>query len=191
MSKAAKKGLTSNSPVSQSTLLRTWQCDRRQPSCGRCARLNIECVGSGVQRYKFLDTTATLVSTRGRSATRIIEPKVSRSPSKGVSILTSRLVSALQVEDMRYSLPFYIGCLTVVPRRLGANEPLDAATRALTHCFPSLWTGKRTTEMLRSFGVALESLRVAIQEPGSCYSAETLCAMYLTAICQVRLAVRS
>lgn len=29
------------------------QCDQKQPTCSRCLRLTLTCVGSGIQRYKF------------------------------------------------------------------------------------------------------------------------------------------
>jgi hypothetical protein len=130
MQEVEKKG-TAKHTINR-TLLIILQCDQQKPTCGRCLRLGIPCVGSGVQRYKFQDTSAILVATRGRSATRLtVDAKLSRSPSNALSKMASCLVSALEVSDMRYSVSHYLGFLAIVPQRLGRNEVLDNAVRAV------------------------------------------------------------
>lgn len=99
--------------------------------------------------------------------------------------MTSALLATLEVTDMRYSMSHYIAFLADVPQRLGRSKVLDTAVKAVTVCFPSLYTGERTPEMLTSFGHALTCLRMSIEAPDKQASAETLSGMYLIAVCQV------
>jgi hypothetical protein len=100
----------------------------------------------------------------------------------------SNLVSALQVTDVRFELGIYGPFFAEIPRRLGRSEALDASVRALTTAYPSVHSRRFTSDMYRSYGEALRHLRRALGDPATATSVETLCAVYLVMICQVRVA---
>lgn len=164
------------------------QCDLQTPSCGRCLQLGKECIGSGVQRFKFQDQTTTLVVNRGnRSKRGCAKPTMDQCPSNELTLLTAKTASILGIADMRYALAYHMGFLTVVPRRLGRNDTLDTAVRAMTVCFPAVYGQERSTDMFSSFGKALEKLRISLLDCATSNSPEILCAIYIVATCQVNL----
>lgn len=109
-----------------------------------------------------------------------------RAPSNQATLDVSRLVSALQVTDVRFDLRIYGPFFTELPRRLGRNRALDASARALATAFPSVHTHKRTPDMYKAYGEAIGCLRESLGDPALAGSVETLCAVYLVLICQVR-----
>lgn len=75
-----------------------------------------------------------------------------------------------------------------MPRRLGRNEALDAAARAFSVTMSVVRTGRITVPMLTDYGVALKALRRLFVVGGEdkVVTVETLVAIYLVMICQVR-----
>ncbi|KAK4224476.1 hypothetical protein QBC38DRAFT_485370 [Podospora fimiseda] len=144
------------------------KCDQLTPSCSRCTRLGIHCVGSGERRYKFISALQ-------------LSRKV---PSSRIDQGASGLVSALQVTDVRFELGIYGPFMAELPRRLGRNEALDASVRALTKAYPSVHSHQLTPDMYKSYGEALRHLCTALGNPATATSIETLCAVYLVVICQ-------
>lgn len=164
------------------------QCDLQTPSCGRCLQLGKECVGSGVQRFKFQDQTTTLVINQGnRSRRGCAKLTMDKSPSNELTLLTAKTISILGIADMRYALAYHMGFLTVVPRRLGRNDTLDTAVRAMTVCFPAVCGQERSKDMFLSFGKALKKLRISLLDRDTSNSPEMLCAIYIVATCRVSL----
>ena len=156
------------------------------PACSRCNRLGIVCVGSGEQRYKFLDQTHALARPTGGPAARDHGGVPSTPLSNDLSTLTGSLVSAITVTDPRFDLTVYGYFFEEVPRRLGRNSALDASVRALTVAFPSLRTRQQSADVFRSYSNALRCLRDCLGDPSLAQSPDTLCAVYLVMICQVR-----
>lgn len=102
------------------------------------------------------------------------------------TLVVSGLIPMLEVTDLRYDLTYYGGFLKDIPRRLGTNGALDASVSALASAFPSLHTHQRSPEMLDKYVQALKTLRVYLSDPAKAYTSNTLCAIYLIEICQVR-----
>ncbi|CAK7209393.1 hypothetical protein SBRCBS47491_000426 [Sporothrix bragantina] len=130
------------------------KCDQEKPACGRCARLEIECTGSGQQRYKFHNNTvkqppgqrqspSSRVPSPGSSSSQNSQTLATRrsrillSPSGNAqTAITGRLVSALEVSDPRFDLSVYGNFLKGIPRRLGSSPVLDAAASAMAAALP-------------------------------------------------------
>ncbi|KAK2594556.1 hypothetical protein QQS21_007728 [Conoideocrella luteorostrata] len=159
-------------------------CDQAQPTCSRCARLKIRCVGSGVKRFRFHNATAenprhTPVGGGGGG----VVP--SRPLHNQVTATVGRLIQTLEVDDPRFCIVSLGGFFEDVPRRLGRNDALDAATRAFSATMAVVRTGEVTVPMLSSYGKALAALRSVFVKGGEeRQSVETLCAIYLVMICQ-------
>ena len=72
--------------------------------------------------------------------------------------------------------------LQLVPKYLGRNESLDAASEALVACWSSYRTTKRAapdTASLRKYSKALEKLRNCLASEQKACETETLCAIMM------------
>jgi len=151
--------------------LNTSKCDQLEPSCSRCTRLQIACIGCGQQRYKFKTTVSR--------STRI-------QPAQGSVLTVCKVPSPIPSNEKTLIFSGFMSFLGVIPRRLGTNDALDASVSALASAFPSLYTQKKTPEMLERYIFALKTLRITLHDPVKAYTSNTLCAIYLMEICQVR-----
>lgn len=107
-------------------------------------------------------------------------------PSNQATLDASHFISALQVTDVRFDLRIYGPFFVELPRRLGRNRALDASVRALAVSFPSVHTHQYTPDMYKAYGEALGCLRASLSDATTAGSVETMCAVYLIVICQVR-----
>lgn len=184
-----------------STLSKSDQCDQARPACSRCSRLQITCIGAGERRFKFKDQTnvvKTSKSAAGRTpGRRELSPTSNYTSDLDTAFLaipyneTMRIanafISTLEISDLRYSVSYYGAFLKYVPQRLGTNQALDAAVQALASASSWLRTRENPTQVLVQYGNALKALRLSLRDPIRAESPETLCAIYLVMICQVRL----
>jgi hypothetical protein len=108
-----------------------------------------------------------------------------KNPINATTILATAFVSALEVTDVRYDLTCYGTFMLDIPRRLGTNDALDMAVKALTKAFPSIYTRQPTADTFIQYGNALKSLRTCLDDPVKTHTTNTLCAIYLIMICQV------
>lgn len=157
------------------------QCDQLEPSCSRCTRLRAPCVGSGQQRYKFVDETVGLPCVNSDAA------HMQMVPSNRFTVMTSSFLAALGVTNPRFDLRIYGEFMKEIPRRLGSNSALDATVYALTAAFASIPQNQPSAEAIDRYGRALKSVRLCLMDPIRRKSPDTLCAMYLIMILQVRL----
>jgi Fungal specific transcription factor domain len=106
----------------------------------------------------------------------------------------TKLASALVYKidpttDIRYQLVWnFGGYLADVPRRLGTNPALDAASDALVAAHTDFCSSGRPgseCELLAKHSHALSVLRDALDDPVKAHSSETLCAIMLLMIVQV------
>lgn len=97
------------------------------------------------------------------------------------------LVSALEVTDLRYSLSCYGDFLSHVPSRIGKSDALDASVKALVTTLPYQYNGQMPPGALVSYVDALKTLRLCLNDSKKALTVETLCAIYLIMICQVKL----
>ena len=128
--------------------------------CGRCARLQIECTGSGQQRYKFHNKTIKQLpgskqlpspsgadlTTYNKQFSKLWGIAVQQSTKLGFPIenaqtaMTRQLVTALEVRDPRFDLSVYGDFLKGIPQRLGSSCVLDAAASAMAVTLPLVST---------------------------------------------------
>jgi len=173
------------------------KCDETRPSCSRCRRLQIVCIGSGQRRYKFEEPinrvhrskTKQSNTSRPDSEERFATGDISHSPSNELTRLVDAFTERLHLfSDLRYSLTWaYGGFLADVPRRLGQNEALDAAASALLTSHLRFLTpmDKVTSQALSQYSHTLNALRTCLDDPIEACTANTLCAVMILLICQV------
>ena len=202
--KQKKKVSHSNTTANQDTsLTQTSQCDQQKPACSRCTRLKIVCVGSGQQRYKFLEEDGISNSSGKRSLTiRAAKPttsshssrssvSLSRTPSSDEFLLSSSLIVKLKVkDDLRYSLTWAYGAFfEEIPKRIGTNEALDTAVDALVYAHSkfgsSVHGASNDPECLGKYTHAVTTLRLCLDDPIKARETNTLAAVMLLLIVQV------
>lgn len=182
------------------------KCDEKTPSCSRCIRLGLECIGSGQQRYKFQSQQAFVTArtkktnSRAKSLPTTSQPKTLHTeadliasflrlpPSNKITILTSQYVQAIKLTtNLKYNLAWAYGFFMFeIPRRMNENEALDTAVNALICSHSNFCASKEVSvETLSSYARALRSLRHCLDDPDKASQTETLCAVMLLLICQV------
>lgn len=185
------------------------KCDEVQPTCSRCLRLGVACVGSGAKRFKWqvettnrnrsersTDTSTTICrttcSTPDNDAPLIRQ--ISRSPSNSQTVLIMTLIDKVHLtkdSDLRYNLTWAFGTfIQDVPRRLGKNAALDAAATSLALSHVRFSTGRKDAapEELKAYINALSILRNCLSDPVVARDANTLCAVMLLLFSQVSFA---
>ncbi|KAF9895140.1 hypothetical protein FE257_000042 [Aspergillus nanangensis] len=169
------------------------KCDQAKPSCSRCTRLEIPCVGSGQKRYKFIKEQKAVVRRDAgqvqKDHTTLFLESLRQIPSNEITLMGGSLVSLLNVEDVRYDVSYYGPFLGQIPKYLGTNKALDSAVGALTHTFTALHTNQLSREAYTSFGKALKNLRTTLLDPEQGRSVSTMCAIYLIMVCEGWLTV--
>ncbi|KAG0158213.1 hypothetical protein PDIDSM_5726 [Penicillium digitatum] len=155
------------------------KCDEKQPTCGRCLRLKVSCVGSGQQRFKFKQHQFPPKPTQSSQITFILKSRLIEEendffampqafPSNNMTSLTNSFVSAInRSTDLRYNMWWSFGLfLEDVPRRLGSNEALDRAVDALTTAHAGFCTRQPVpAAALVKFSHALKILGVYLDDP--------------------------
>jgi hypothetical protein len=109
-----------------------------------------------------------------------------RMPSTDTSRMAAAFVAAFQVTDIRYAMAYYGPFLRDIPRRLGNSTVLDSAARALSTAYPLLRAGSYPPNALVLYGQSLRALRECLNDPVEARTPDTLCAVYLITICQVK-----
>ena len=142
---------------------------------------------------KQLATTSKRSGTNANSG----EPSViaTSSPSPALANSLTRLISAFVSNidpsaDIKIQLPWNFGdFLSDIPRRLGTNEALDAASVSLVTSYTRFIAGDvlATPEVLVKHASALSVLRRTLDDPVKAYSSETLCSTMILIIVQVGL----
>ncbi|CEO60783.1 hypothetical protein PMG11_05323 [Penicillium brasilianum] len=183
------------------------KCDEKQPTCGRCLRLKIPCVGSGQQRFKFQEekqftkqirrefkngTLSTPGTSKTSSSNGTPSPPgqllfIQARPSSSTTRLAHAFTQAIQRStDIRYNLGSTFGLfLEEVPRRLGTNDALDRAVDAITSAHTDFCTRKHgSVQALTKYSAALRTLRVYLNDPIHAQETNTLAAVMILLICQ-------
>lgn len=172
------------------------QCDQRQPSCSRCARLNVKCSGAGVQRFVFIGNAGPQDKEKekqpkhaGRRTSKKARVQTLNEISPNIQeSMTALMVHKLSVKDIRYDVGWAFGTfVSDIPKRLGRSVALDSATRAFVLSLPPSPHTRRQpgSDALENFTAALKATRLALAHPTESKSIDTLCAAYLLLICQV------
>ncbi|KAF2423717.1 hypothetical protein EJ08DRAFT_672424 [Tothia fuscella] len=164
------------------------KCNQAQPSCARCHRLQIPCIGSGQRRFKFQNQTLALMSTKEQPIKFVLG--LPRSPSNDMSAVASGFVSALEITDIRYDLGCYGLFMKDIPGRLGSNAVLDASVSALTTSYAAFSKRQENAETYANYTHALKALRLCLDNPAQKDKVNILCAIYMLIICQTWIGKR-
>ncbi|KAH7022001.1 hypothetical protein EDB80DRAFT_805562 [Ilyonectria destructans] len=136
-------------------------CDQAKPTCGRCTRRGIPCVGNGVQRWKFHQKNFRN-SMQLATVTDTPRPSLSNETTK----VASSFVHILGVEDVRYNIRSFGGQFFLdLPRRVGSNPALDLSVSALVASFNTHLCKHPKVDALAVYGDALEALRMSLANP--------------------------
>ena len=130
-------------------------------------------------------TTTTTSEDPPSAAGQRPDPVPARAPGNELTRGTGAFVALLNITDLRYDISGFGGFLRDLPPRMGRNKALDASVCALTALFPVLHDKHVSSEMLASYGRALESLRLCLGDRVTAQTPETLSAIYLVTLCQV------
>ncbi|KAF2100248.1 hypothetical protein NA57DRAFT_73858 [Rhizodiscina lignyota] len=172
------------------------KCDQGKPSCSRCTRLQIPCIGSGERRYQFKEQrpfgshspsegSSSAATSRSHSDNKV--ERVRRSPSNEVDSLSIAFGDMIKAStDLRYNLAWSFGdYLEEIPRRLGTNQALDTSAAALVEAHSVLCSrGDVTAGALDKYSLALSKLREYLDDPAKAGAPETICSVYLLLISQ-------
>lgn len=106
------------------------QCDQLKPKCSRCTRLDLQCTGAGVQRFKFVlhdpavGKSPIIDSTAPSTQLHLARPL----PGNGTERLLSSLHGLLGPDPGRSSSIALFGPIFAwLPSQIGAHPALDAA----------------------------------------------------------------
>lgn len=137
------------------------QCDEKQPSCARCLRLKIPCVGSGQLRFKFQEEKQ--YSTRARKHHALSSSTSSDSTSETSSASQSPPQTVFRVSPPQKNRPNSARYATTALQVLAPESPqplIGSDLNSLAGNF--IATIKRTTDLRYnlwwSFGLWLEDL---------------------------------
>ncbi|KAG9232673.1 hypothetical protein BJ875DRAFT_72373 [Amylocarpus encephaloides] len=167
------------------------KCDEKTPSCGRCTRLALVCVGSGQQRFKFKEHQALRSSQKTKPPEAKIPGisviQVYRIPKSELTLLATSFIQTISpTTDIRYNLAWTYGIfLEEIPRRLGKNEALDTSIAALVSSHSSFCAGQKiSVDALMKYSHALKALRNCLDDRSKAHESETLCSVMILMICQ-------
>jgi hypothetical protein len=108
-------------------------------------------------------------------------------PASRTTRITGSFINRLEIRDVRYDISSYGNFLRQLPRRVHTNEALEAAVDAFDAAFSSPANQEGSVLRLRKYGAALKALRVCLCNPAKAITVETLCAVYLVMLVQVRV----
>ncbi|KAG5979317.1 hypothetical protein E4U55_005304 [Claviceps digitariae] len=167
------------------------KCDLGQPSCSRCLRYGIHCVGSGEKVYRFKNATITESVPLARTArpraqalqTLVTSPE--RPLGTDLTSTAGAFISILGISDRQFAIQGFGPFLTDVPRRLGRSAILDASAKAFSSAVTAVHSKQTIVEALKDYGAALTCTRNAlIADPSLTTQVETLCGVYLLLLSQ-------
>ncbi|OAA59427.1 Fungal transcriptional regulatory protein [Cordyceps fumosorosea ARSEF 2679] len=176
---------------------RRQKCDYAKPTCSRCVRLGVECVGSGQRRFLFIDQKC---ARRQNAASQSTEGSAKSTPSSSSSLLSLSPCPSGEADalvgsfaemirpstDRRFNLAWTYGeFLQSVPQRLGSSNALDVAAQALVASHRDFAVRRPVTlESLAKYSDAIKALTESISNPITSHSLETICAVVLLTMCQ-------
>ncbi|KAK2736726.1 hypothetical protein FQN57_000574 [Myotisia sp. PD_48] len=169
------------------------QKKKAKPSCSRCTRLQIACVGAGQQRYKFVEQYPSRTVTKTdmpKSGQKIAYKPITampEAPSNELTVMANAFIRMIKATtDVRYNLVWsYGGFLRHIPQRLGRNEALDASVRALIDAHSNFCLQQEVTKsVLVKYSSGLSKLRSCLDDPIKARTPETLCAVMILLVCQ-------
>ena len=142
------------------------QCDLVTPRCGRCSRLNIECVGSASRRFKFefCDPNTT---TQPNNEQQLVQ-SIPRSPSNETTIMATALIHILEVKNLGYDIrAFGIRLMSGLPLEIGKSQELDTCISGLVALYKNTHSTPPSSDALVKYGRALKVTRMSLENPSA------------------------
>lgn len=171
--------------------------------------MNIPCIGLGQRRFKWVTNdqnrpsdgnddqddyrvNRAWLSTRHRSRPLFSSDHPSRTLSNDFTIFLGAFAATISpTTHIKYQLPWNFGdYLQEIPCRLGSSKALDAASDALIAAYSRFCCNHTELglEPVKKYTAALRELKISLDDPVKAHSSETLAAINLLQIYQVRLA---
>lgn len=159
------------------------KCDSGVPTCGRCTRLNVACVGSGQRRFLFKGPKCHRKPSF-QIGQRSELYKWPTDPADGLSASLLRTISP-ETEPRFSLLQSYGPFLKYLPQRLGKSEALDSATRALVLAHRDICS-KRNVSLptTLAYATAISKLKLALGDHEEASSVHSLASATLLVICR-------
>ena len=108
-------------------------------------------------------------------------------PASQDALIAGSMASRLRVTDIRYDTSCFGSFLRYIPERIGCNKALDTAADAFAATFTNLHHARdASTQCFVKHGRALKALRDTMGSPTQATDPETICAIYLTMLTEVR-----
>lgn len=131
-------------------------------------------------------TVVGLITAKPRQFGRSI---VHIPPGNETSLQLSAYLSTIKPSvNFRQNLAWNYGAyFEEIPQRLGMNKALDTAVAALVSAHSNVCCKRKATpQTLVKYSLALEALKSSLDSVHEASSSETLCAIMVLLICQVR-----
>lgn len=171
------------------------QCDQLKPKCSRCTRLDLQCTGAGVQRFKFVlhdptvgkspvvDSTTLTAPTTPSTQLHLARPL----PGNGTERLLSSLHGLLGPDPGRSSSIALFGPIFAwLPSQIGAHPALDAAIAYTVQGHRSFrGVDGADRSMIKSGSTAVTCLQRAVMRSPSDMSDTVLMAMVVHCAAEV------
>ncbi|CEI63698.1 hypothetical protein FVEN_g6819 [Fusarium venenatum] len=162
------------------------KCDQAQPICSRCARLKTACVGSGVKRFVFKSENQQAAKKVSQA---VVITRTNPTPAPVLSnektLISGKLVHILNLDDPAYDISTFGLFVVDLPRYVGSSKSLDAAISAFVAGFGTL-KNKTMSKIfaLDRYVYAIKMLRETMNDPVLANTKDSMCSIYLIAICQ-------
>ncbi|KAF4967250.1 hypothetical protein FSARC_5162 [Fusarium sarcochroum] len=161
------------------------KCDGQKPTCGRCKRLQLACVGNGLRRFNFKRENFQVVQGRARQASKAqVTGPLRPGPSNTETQLISRLVSTLEIKDIRYDIMSYGTFILDLPRHVGSSPAVDASIAALVSSFDVLRDTRSRPGALALHINAVSTLRKSLQDTSQACTTSNMAAIWLIYVCK-------
>ncbi|KAF5716034.1 hypothetical protein FMUND_6546 [Fusarium mundagurra] len=164
------------------------KCDQAKPACSRCARLGVQCVGSGEQKYVFKPVSFTkpfkTSFPKAQKRKNTSQVFVLHKPQNSSTLLEAKLVAALEISDLRYGLSCYGDFLEHIPKRLGHSHALYVSVDLMMSILPYHYSHEIPSQVLAKYDRSLKVLSVPQDKNGTQLSPEDAAVLHVMTICQ-------
>lgn len=173
------------------------KCDQVEPVCGRCERLGLCCGGAVVRRFKFIpekfERTPNATNPRNkREKCQVLrnELVISQTPPSESMRVARDFISVLESPSVSYDLNLLGIFFKTLPQRFDSSPALRSSVNALTDMYRSTRGHGDSTLALKHQGTAMKDIREALQDPKEAHTPNTVLAIYVVMMSQVRLTSR-
>lgn len=149
--------------------------------------------------YKFKNATVSesIPPTQARkpkpkpkpmpSSLKVLTQPPQRPLVNELSTSVGAFISTLQISDRKFSIHGFGPFFDDIPRRIDRSDILNSSAKAFSSAVTAIHSQHSHVQALRDYGAALTCMRNSfISDPSQVKKPETLCAIYLLMLSQVR-----